>query len=442
MKKNGYRSKSGWQSTHWIAYQINFGRFGEDRKIHQGQRRFDSNKSRTDNIELHDLVQISRTVQCQSCLKHVPEDWFSAPVLRKKYTGSKQGFRLWWFLITLHEWITQEVKDTAKLNGKKTCGKQKMPKEEQPGTVTIPMPEWRKVSGISETSWMDTKIIADTCTASRRSTSSTAQLGPDGTRTKTPSWCYPTSDKQAGPMRARKDSKSTTQNLTVLRQEQRRQNVQIPREERVRQRPFDEALRADLEWHSPTHWSQTSFSPSSQQWWQHEHHDILCRGQHWWKGWWQTLTNVVHSTGSEDRTLRHTHIFLSVAHLGPSHALACGWRAWRLEFGMCCTFALLKSQQLTTGFHRPLLDVPDPFPSFCSAPPPSTTTSLLLAGIRRSSCATSCGGYSLAVSSNPLLSQVRSPRPASTSAVGTRPINYPSRETASAPTTTTSPPQS
>ena len=48
-------------------------------------------------------------------------------------------------------------------------------------------------------------------------------------------------DRQAGPMRERKD-KSTTQNLTVLRQEQGTLNVYIPKNERARQRPFDEAL--------------------------------------------------------------------------------------------------------------------------------------------------------------------------------------------------------
>ena len=35
-------------------------------------------------------------------------------------------------------------------------------------------------------------------------------------------------------------------------------------------------------------------------------------------------------------------------------------------------------------FHRPLLDVPDPFPSFCSTPPPTAQTSMPTTGIRRS----------------------------------------------------------
>ena len=53
-------------------------------------------------------------------------------------------------------------------------------------------------------------------------------------------------DKQAGLMRAREDFKSTTHNLAVLQREQGRQNAYTPKNERARQRPFDEASRADL----------------------------------------------------------------------------------------------------------------------------------------------------------------------------------------------------
>ena len=84
--------------------------------------------------------------------------------------------------------------------------------------------------------------------------------------------------RQAGPMRARKDSKPTTKFLTRPRQELGRLNSYIPKNERVRQRPFDEALRADLEWQSQnwnTHWLQTSSSSSSQQRWQHKHQDSI-----------------------------------------------------------------------------------------------------------------------------------------------------------------------
>ena len=57
-------------------------------------------------------------------------------------------------------------------------------------------------------------------------------------------------DRQAGPTRARKDFRPTTKILTSLRQEQGRHNFFVPMNERVRQRPFDDALRAELEWMS------------------------------------------------------------------------------------------------------------------------------------------------------------------------------------------------
>ena len=54
-------------------------------------------------------------------------------------------------------------------------------------------------------------------------------------------------DRQAGPMNARKDFEPTTKIFSSLRQEQGRQNSSFPENERMRQRQFDEALRAELE---------------------------------------------------------------------------------------------------------------------------------------------------------------------------------------------------
>ena len=63
-----------------------------------------------------------------------------------------------------------------------------------------------------------------------------------------------------------------------------------------------------------------------------------------------------------------------------------------LKFGMCCTFAHLKSQPLTTCSSTTIRDVPDQVPSFCSTPRPSTPTSLSMTGNWRSPCATPHGG--------------------------------------------------
>ena len=75
----------------------------------------------------------------------------------------------------------------------KNIGKQcpKRSKREQSQIHRAQMAEWRKVSRISESSWMDRRKFADTWTTSRRSTSATAQPGTSGTGTKTPSSWYP-----------------------------------------------------------------------------------------------------------------------------------------------------------------------------------------------------------------------------------------------------------
>ena len=69
-----------------------------------------------------------------------------------------------------------------------------------------------------------------------------------------------------GPMREGDDFPKTIRRLSALQREQGRVNAHIPKEERERQRPFNETLRADLEWHRHTwrsHWLQASSSSST-----------------------------------------------------------------------------------------------------------------------------------------------------------------------------------
>ena len=77
--------------------------------------------------------------------------------------------------------------------------------------------------------------------------------------------------------------------LAHLERQQRRVNPQIPKNERERQRPFDEQLRSELEWQS-WNWkvgrSQAS-SSSSTDWWQsgkwHEPQQEEWQNQQWWE---------------------------------------------------------------------------------------------------------------------------------------------------------------
>ena len=175
----------------------------------------------------------------------------------------------------------------------------------------------------------------------------------------------------------------------------------IPKNERVRQRPFDEALRADLDWqsqHWKTYWSQTSSSSSSQQ----------CGNTNT-----KTLNGEITIVGKSDgHRLFQSHIgFVSTDFAYRHQRKSCTRRGVKTEQNVARTlFSVLsvsrscdlhthmRLAQDFTGvmlslcapqksshsmLHRPLLDVPDPFPSFCSTPLPSTSTALPMTGVRR-----------------------------------------------------------
>ena len=144
---------------------------------------------------------------------------------------------------------------------------------ERERTITIPSCSEGRVTKRIESlrKFMDgQKIIVGTWTTSRRSTSPTAHPGTSGTGAKTPSCWYP---MMISKLDRCERNKISSPPRTIS---QGRQNAYIPKNERALQRPFNEALRADLEWHSQnwrSHWSQTSSSSSSQQWCQHDHRD-------------------------------------------------------------------------------------------------------------------------------------------------------------------------
>ena len=155
----------------------------------------------------------------------------------------------------------------------------------------------RKVSTFSKSSWMDRRILPipgpphDDRHLLQRTMAPEAPVRKDHRAGMQWWWSPSWTDASA------KRFLSNTQTLTSLRKEQGRQNSFIAKNERVRQRPFDEALRADLEWqsqHWKTYWSPTSSSSSSQQWWQHEHQhtqwrehqDTQWRDHTWLKEWW------------------------------------------------------------------------------------------------------------------------------------------------------------
>ena len=139
----------------------------------------------------------------------------------------------------------------AKLSGKKITGKQWTPKEEPRNmTKLLSQSGGNRVVSIEilSKSTDGLKNISDTWTTSRRSTFLTSPPWHQRQRyERTITLACNDEGRQVGPMTERKDFKPFAQVLASLRQEQGRQNFFSPKNERMRQRRFDDASRAELE---------------------------------------------------------------------------------------------------------------------------------------------------------------------------------------------------
>ena len=205
----------------------------------------------------------------------------------------------------------------------------------------------------------------------------------------------------------KKDQRTQIQVFRIITQGGR-QNF-FPKNERTRQRPFDEELQAKFEWMSQnwrTHFAQpSSSSSSSQTWWQHEHEhqDTQWRDHHWLQlaagTCCATPTNKItngkiengepavffrslayrHSERSarDERWTQNTSVLSCRARL--STFLSCTHVMLRV---VCCAIAHPKNTPSSQMFHSTLLGVPDTFSSFCSSPPQTTPTTRPLTGIR------------------------------------------------------------
>ena len=211
------------------------------------------------NIELHELGQISRVVQCQSCLKHIPEGliFCSCGICLRPVEELIQRIKARFEAMIIHYYLARLNYSRGNRHGEAQCGKRDHWKamDAQRGarrTITNPScSDGRMTKSIENLrKFMDgQKIIADTWTTSRRSTSATAQPGTSGTCTKTPSSWYPV--MMIGKLDRCEREKTLCRPRKLSQIFDENEDDRIPKNERARQRPFDEALRADLEWHSP-----------------------------------------------------------------------------------------------------------------------------------------------------------------------------------------------
>ena len=223
--------------------------------------KFSEQSSRTihelENIELHEPGQTPRTVQCHSCLKHIPEGLifcacgiclppdgeqiqsikaresrprqFLAALRTVDYSRGKRHGEAQW---QRDHWKAMDARRGARKKGHDSIVIRWQEDEKYR--------KFQKVHG-----WTDFCLFLDELTTI--DISYTAPWHQRHRYESTTTLVCNDVDRQAGPTRARRDVTSTTRTLTSLRQEQSRQQSSTPKNERVRQRPFDEALRAKLE---------------------------------------------------------------------------------------------------------------------------------------------------------------------------------------------------
>ena len=256
------------------------------------------------------------------------------------------------------------------------------------------------------------KNIAETWTTSRRSTSLISHPGIRGIGTRAPSRWYATGRIVKLVQWKQEKIPDLLRKFSQVFDKNKDDRILLFRRTReLRQRPFNEALRAELEWMSQnwrTYVSQpSSSSSSSQNWSQHEHQDARWSEHqdsqwqdHQWQDhqWWirrffqgVSLTGNSDSLVSDGRCRPNTS---SHAHCSQSCLVAQVWAqitftrtcVWLKAQGVhrSCVVPLRTQKNISAHsmFHRTLVGVPDTFSSLCSSPPQTTPTSLPLTGIR------------------------------------------------------------
>ena len=137
------------------------------------------------NIELYELGQMTRTVQCYSCWKHLPEGlaFCSCGVCLRSDEATIKRIK------ARFQDLIVPYRSMAKLSGNKIIGKQWTPEEEHGNVVRTLLTSGGTRMRSTEILSMPMdgrKNVADTWTTSRRSTSLAPLPGIGGTGTRAP----------------------------------------------------------------------------------------------------------------------------------------------------------------------------------------------------------------------------------------------------------------
>ena len=180
------------------------------------------------NIKLYELGRTSRTIQCHSCFKYMPEGLAFCPRInrpRDKKCGESQRQQDHWKAVDAIRGTTKRGHDTTTIRWRKNEKYRNSQLAHGWTEEYCRYLDYLTTIDISHVAtWEQRHRYESTITVART-----------------------TQDRQDGPMNTRKDFKPTTQVLASLRQEQGRQNSPTPKNARTRQRPFDEELQAKLE---------------------------------------------------------------------------------------------------------------------------------------------------------------------------------------------------
>ena len=280
-------------------------RSGKTRKLYENQRRIQSHHP---SSSMYELEQMTRTVQCLSCWKHLLEGlaFCSCGVCLRpdEATIRRIKVRFQALIVPCCRARTSRpgARSMAKLSGKPRSWEsnecQKKSKETWQGHYHNLVATGEKYRNSQRADGWTEEYCRYLDYLTTIDISYTAPWHQKHRYESTNTLAGNVADRQAGPMKARRDFRPTTQILANLRQEQGgRQNSFIPKNEseaKTTRRRIASRIRTDMStfssfWSSPPNW-RTYFSLavwrnllifssswSSQNWWQHEHQDSQWR---------------------------------------------------------------------------------------------------------------------------------------------------------------------
>ena len=210
------------------------------------------------NVEMFELGQISMTVQCHSCLKHVPEGLklCGCGVRLRPDEETINKIRARFQALIVPYYLTQVKRSRGKKHGEAHWQQDHHTAMDAKGGAwknnkhTSVLSRWKKMNNTESHSWIwgGLRHTAGIWTSSRRSMSPTTPYHQRNRYDNTTTLKSSDPNHQSGPMWQREDYRATSKGLVNLRAEHGRNPTFIPKLLRTRQRnTLDPDLQRNLE---------------------------------------------------------------------------------------------------------------------------------------------------------------------------------------------------